>query len=72
MTLKRLGALLLLLVLGGAAWLLWRRSPVTIEHATGGTDGRTARNVLLVTIDTLRADAVGVYGGRHVTTPALD
>lgn len=29
-------------------------------------------NVLLVTIDTLRADRLGAYGARHVATPALD
>ena len=29
-------------------------------------------NLLLVTIDTLRADAVGAYGGRRVPTPTLD
>ncbi|MEO7274022.1 MAG: sulfatase-like hydrolase/transferase [Vicinamibacterales bacterium] len=32
----------------------------------------TARNVLIVTIDTLRADRVGVYGAGHVETPNLD
>lgn len=32
---------------------------------------RTERNVLLVTIDTLRADALGAYGGR-AATPHLD
>ena len=31
-----------------------------------------ARNVLLITIDTLRADAVGVYGNRTVATPWID
>ena len=31
-----------------------------------------ARNVLLITIDTLRADAVGAYGNRTVTTPWID
>jgi arylsulfatase A-like enzyme/Tfp pilus assembly protein PilF len=31
-----------------------------------------ARNVLLVTIDTLRADAVGAYGNRTVATPWMD
>src|SRR5216110_477612 len=30
-----------------------------------------AQNVLLITIDTLRADALGAYGG-HAKTPALD
>jgi arylsulfatase A-like enzyme/Flp pilus assembly protein TadD len=32
----------------------------------------TARNVLLITIDTLRADHVGAYGDRRARTPALD
>ena len=31
-----------------------------------------ARNVLLVTIDTLRADSVGAYGNRIVSTPWID
>ena len=31
-----------------------------------------ARNVLIVTIDTLRADRLGVYGARNVSTPAID
>jgi arylsulfatase A-like enzyme/Flp pilus assembly protein TadD len=55
-------ALMALLVLG--AWW-WRRAPVF----TLGVDPN--RNVLLVTIDTLRADALGSYGGRAVT-PNLD
>jgi arylsulfatase A-like enzyme/cytochrome c-type biogenesis protein CcmH/NrfG len=32
----------------------------------------TARNVVLITIDTLRADHVGAYGYRHARTPTLD
>ncbi|HTI36025.1 MAG TPA: sulfatase-like hydrolase/transferase [Vicinamibacterales bacterium] len=32
----------------------------------------TARNVLLITIDTLRADHVGAYGYARARTPALD
>jgi len=41
-------------------------------RAAGPTIAATAdRNVLLVTIDTLRADALGSYGGR-ATTPNLD
>jgi arylsulfatase A-like enzyme len=31
-----------------------------------------AQNVLLITIDTLRADAVGAYGNRTVSTPWID
>jgi arylsulfatase A-like enzyme/tetratricopeptide (TPR) repeat protein len=32
----------------------------------------TARNLLFITIDTLRADHVGVYGATNVATPNLD
>jgi len=35
-------------------------------------DRATGPNVLLVTIDTLRADRVGAYGAREVETPTLD
>jgi len=52
-------AAILVLAVGAALW--WRRSP----------PARRA-NLLLVTIDTLRADHVGAYGGRGVQTPALD
>ena len=31
-----------------------------------------ARNLLVVTIDTLRADHVGAYGAKNVATPNLD
>ena len=38
-----------------------------------GTEPQTpARNLLLVTIDTLRADRIGAYGSRDVATPHLD
>jgi cytochrome c-type biogenesis protein CcmH/NrfG len=45
---------------------------VTVERIRPAGAPHTARNVLLVTIDTLRADAVGAYGERHAKTPALD
>ncbi len=48
----------------GIAWW-WRGLPVP--------DGAPARpNVLLITIDTLRWDRLGCYGGRTGTTPVLD
>ena len=37
---------------------------------SGGGPGRP--DILLITIDTLRADRVGAYGAGHVQTPALD
>jgi len=37
-----------------------------------GEDQPRARSLVLITIDTLRADHVGVYGAASVATPALD
>lgn len=61
----RLAALLLLAGAGAVlAWVWSRGAPPLVE--------RTAeQNVLLVTIDTLRADALGSYGG-PAATPNLD
>ena len=56
-----------ILVLAGVSYLLWtlRAAPMPTFVATAD------QNVLLVTIDTLRADALGSYGGR-AATPNLD
>lgn len=54
----------LVAVLALAAWW-WLREPAF------AIDVDADRNVLLVTIDTLRADALGAYGGRAIT-PNLD
>jgi arylsulfatase A-like enzyme/tetratricopeptide (TPR) repeat protein len=52
-----------LVLLGGALLVLWK----------GVATRRTGRpNVLLITIDTLRADHVGCYGRVGAATPALD
>ncbi len=48
----------------GAAWWLLRTPDFSLLR-------NPDRNILLVTIDTLRADAVGAYGGRALT-PNLD
>jgi arylsulfatase A-like enzyme/Flp pilus assembly protein TadD len=56
-------AVVLALVALGAWW--WLRTPAFTFRVNPD------RNVLLVTIDTLRADALGSYGGR-ATTPNLD
>ena len=53
-----------LAVLGAGGWW-WLRTPA---FAVGVNPDR---NILLVTIDTLRADALGAYGGRAIT-PNLD
>ena len=64
-----LGALALLAVLVAAGWLLHRRGPL------GGLPGGlrpTDLNLLVVTLDTTRADRLGCYGARGVATPNLD
>ena len=57
-------AAVLVIAAGASVWYL--RAPRSFDLARGND-----RNVLLVTIDTLRADALGAYGGRAVT-PNLD
>ncbi len=54
---------IVVLATGAASWLL-RTPDFSLKR-------NPDRNVLLVTIDTLRADAVGAYGGRALT-PNLD
>ncbi|HLH71655.1 MAG TPA: sulfatase [Chloroflexota bacterium] len=49
-------------------------SPVAVNAPNGGLDPTTNQqpNVLLVTIDTLRADRIGPYGFSQAHTPVLD
>jgi arylsulfatase A-like enzyme/predicted Zn-dependent protease len=52
--------LILALTILAAGWWWWRQTPVQRP------------NILFITIDTLRADRVGVYGARDLETPAFD
>jgi arylsulfatase A-like enzyme/Flp pilus assembly protein TadD len=54
--------LLLVLATATVAWRLW---PGSVRREGG-------MSVLLVSIDTLRADALGAYGNPHAQTPGLD
>ncbi len=47
-------------------WLLLGRSSGRFRGATGDA------NVLLITVDTLRADRLGCYGNRGIRTPVID
>lgn len=58
---RALVALVLLAAAGGAAWW-WLRERV--EHAP--------LNLVIVTLDTTRADRIGAYGNADVETPAFD
>ena len=64
-----LAAALLLAAVGAAvAWTLYRAAPAT----TGGGEAEARPDILLVTIDTLRADRVGCYGRTGAETPVID
>lgn len=68
-SLRRLTAVLFAIVAIAALWLVWKGrhpAPPTLLVTTAGD-----QNVLLITIDTLRADALGCCGGR-ARTPHLD
>ena len=56
---------------------LWLMTTVAVAVAVagmscGGAERPRARNLVLITIDTLRADHVGAYGYARAQTPALD
>jgi arylsulfatase A-like enzyme/Flp pilus assembly protein TadD len=58
----------LVLVAAALSLIVWRRpGPGGLDHGTCGNC-----NVLLITIDTLRSDRVGAFGGPQGLTPTLD
>jgi choline-sulfatase len=65
---RLLTAGLILLSIAAAAWLVRRRAD-RAEIMPGACRGC---NVLLITIDTLRLDRVGAFGGTRNLTPTLD
>ena len=54
----------------GAIWggIWWRRA----SRPGPGAAAAPVVNVLLITVDTLRADAVGAYGNARASTPWID
>lgn len=46
--------------------------PVTPDSAAPDSLLRPPRNIVLISVDTLRADALGFAGNEHVATPTLD
>ncbi len=74
---RALAAVALLLAIGiAAAWLAWPRP----ARSLGGLElgalpagvSRGHLNLVIVTLDTTRADRIGAYGARGVETPAID
>ena len=64
----RLGAVLLLVLLGACQEK--KSAPPLSSRATPASG--TGWNVVLITVDTLRADHLGVYGYKRPTSPSLD
>src|SRR3954452_10876584 len=58
--------------LRGAIVLAVVAAALTVTCARPSVGPRPSPNVLLITIDTLRADALGAYGNRSVSTPWID
>jgi arylsulfatase A-like enzyme len=48
------------------------RELTTVRSLPAKSGALAGRNVLLVTLDTTRADRIGVYGNREIETPNLD
>jgi choline-sulfatase len=63
-----IAAAVVILALVAGGWMWWRRA-ATPSFVSGACRGC---NVLLITIDTLRVDRVGAFGGRPGLTPRLD
>src|SRR5690348_7602536 len=65
-----------LLTIAGTVWLVWPRTQVAAGGVTLGAlprgVTRSDLNVVLLTLDTLRADHLGAYGNTEVRTPNLD
>jgi arylsulfatase A-like enzyme len=66
---KRLTIAAAVLAAAAGSWWYWRSGGGIQDLPPGAL---RSYNVLLVTIDTLRADRVGAYGQRSGLTPALD
>ena len=63
-----------ILALAAAHFILWAesaRDDEALVRETGAAEIRTVKHVILITVDTLRADALSVYDPRR-TTPTFD
>ena len=65
---RRLLLVLAIAAAGATLWLMRRPVPVPAQAQPPAS----RQNVLLITIDTLRADAIGAYGNARAATPWID
>ena len=78
-TIKKIGmivlALFVIFLLIRTVPILFREKPIYETDGTLRLEGysQPERNVILIVVDTLRADRVNAYGGRErITTPNID
>src|SRR5215469_8946107 len=45
---------------------------IQVATAANSSSRKSAPNVILITIDTVRADHIGCYGAKNIKTPTLD
>ena len=64
---------LALVAVAAAGWWMWRRAPGGAGGPSSAARGASpALNLVVITLDTTRADHLGAYGAKDVETPALD
>jgi arylsulfatase A-like enzyme len=71
LTAPRVHALLTAFVLAASFGTLWLLRPVTVQAAAQPANPSHRPNVVLITLDTTRADHLSVYGYPRPTTPRL-
>ena len=77
---RRAGLLVLaLVVVAAGAFAAWRLIPRSVRTSSGVDAGRLLRggsgdplNLVVITLDTTRADRMGAYGNANIETPAFD
>jgi arylsulfatase A-like enzyme/Tfp pilus assembly protein PilF len=63
MQMRKIALLFLIVAIAAAAYFYWKRLPSNLARP---------QNVILITIDTLRADHLGCYGYARAQTPNID
>jgi arylsulfatase A-like enzyme len=60
------------IVCGLSFYSIWRPYPGLARAQSGAADRNSAPNIILIVLDTVRADHLSCYGYRRPTTPSID
>lgn len=61
-----------MVLVAGIAWAYWNQLQRANEPDPAANSRQAPRHLILISIDTLRADHIGTYGYAHDTTPHID